>query len=221
MLAVVLWPSPAAAGPPAGHTYQPPVEAPVIDPFRLPPEPWMAGNRGIEYATVAGSPVGAIGPGVVVFAGPVAGARHVTVRHPDGLRSSYSFLATIQVAVGQGVTTGQPVGRAGDRFHVGVRRGDAYLDPASLWGTPVGGGRVVLVPLDGRGAGSAGASADAPVRSSPAADEPGPGDRRSARRSLVDAGVELSATAATVGSTARGVLGALGAPTGGATRGPP
>ena len=41
------------------------------------------------------------------------------------------------------------VGVAGERFHVGVRRRRTYLNPASLWGRPVLGGRVLLVPLDG------------------------------------------------------------------------
>ena len=40
----------------------------------------------------------------------------------------------------------QVVGTARDRFHLGVRRGDTYLDPARLWGCRVGGGRVILVP---------------------------------------------------------------------------
>lgn len=140
-------------GEPDERNYQPPVTAPVTDPFRPPPEPWMAGNRGIEYTTAPGTSVGAIGPGVVSFAGPVAGSLYVTVTHPDGLRSSYSFLATIRTSVGEHVTTGQTVGVAAARFHVGVRRGDTYLDPASLWGRRVAGGRVALVPLDAKGSG--------------------------------------------------------------------
>jgi hypothetical protein len=140
--------APVAGEVPPSRTYRPPVDAPVLDPFRNPAHPWEPGTRGIEYATIAGTPIRAIGPGRVVFAGPVAGALHVTVLHPDGLRSSYSFLAAIRVADGDAVAGGQVVGISGDRFHVGVRRGDAYLDPAQLWGTPVGGGRVRLVPTD-------------------------------------------------------------------------
>lgn len=127
-------------------TYRPPVDAPVTDPFRAPPQPWAPGNRGLEYATIPGTVVGAIGPGVVTFAGPVAGSLHVTVRHPDGLRSSYSFLAAVRVGEGDAVAAGDPVGVAADRLHLGLRRGDVYLDPAALWGRPVGGGRVHLVP---------------------------------------------------------------------------
>jgi murein DD-endopeptidase MepM/ murein hydrolase activator NlpD len=118
----------------------------VLDPFRPPPEPWLAGNRGIEYATAAGVPVAAIGPGVVTFAGPVAGRLVATVEHPDGLRSSYVELGRLLVARGQVVAAGEPVGIADGPVHLGVRRGSTYLDPASLWGAPVLGGRSVLVP---------------------------------------------------------------------------
>lgn len=133
------------------RVYAPPVEAPVIDPFRPPAQPWLPGNRGIEYATVPGSLVRAIGPGVVVFAGPVAGQHHVTVAHPDGLRSSYSYLAGVRARVGDTVAGHGVLGVAGERFHVGVRRGEVYIDPASLWGQRMIGGRVRLVPTDGSG----------------------------------------------------------------------
>lgn len=147
-------PDPAAAerriaSRPGHEVYRPPTEAPVLDPFRPPPEPWLPGNRGIEYGTQPGEPVRAIGPGRVAFAGPVAGRLVVTVNHPDGLRSSFTGLAAIAVARGDNVHTGHGVGTAGGPFHLGVRRGDTYLDPALLWGTPVGGGRVFLVPADG------------------------------------------------------------------------
>jgi murein DD-endopeptidase MepM/ murein hydrolase activator NlpD len=126
--------------------YRPPTSAPVLDPFRPPPQPWLPGNRGIEYATAAGSSVTAIGRGRVAFAGPVAGRLVVTVDHPDGLRSSYVGLAEVVVAVGDRVRSGSVVGRAGGPLHLGVRRGDSYLDPALLWGRRVGAGRVRLVP---------------------------------------------------------------------------
>ncbi len=124
--------------------YRPPVDAPVVDGFRLPDGPFGAGNRGLEYATVPGTPVRAIGDGLVVFAGPVAGNRAVTVLHPDGLRSSYSYLAEIQVTTGDRLTIGQGIGTAGERLHLGVRSGGTYLDPSALF-TASG---VHLVPVD-------------------------------------------------------------------------
>jgi len=142
-------PGASAEPTPAGRTYQPPTDGAVLDPFRPPPQPWLAGNRGIEYRTDPGSVLVAIGPGVVAFAGPVAGRLVVSIVHPDGLRSSLTGVAAVSVAVGATVLAGAPVAIAAERVHLGVRRGDAYLDPATLWGTVAGGGHVRLVPRSG------------------------------------------------------------------------
>lgn len=147
-VAVVLRSAPTTGRPIPPVMYQPPVDAPVTDPFRPPTTPYGPGNRGIEYATRPGTPVRAAAAGIVTFAGAVAGGLHVTVSHADGIRTTYSFLARILVRRGQRVAGGQVVGRAGARLHVGARRGTTYLDPASLWGLS-GRPRVVLVPLDG------------------------------------------------------------------------
>ena len=136
-------PAQASPDPPA---YLPPVEAPVVDAFRPPSTPYGAGNRGLEYGTAPDTPVTAAADGVVSFAGSVAGSQHVTVRHPDGVRTTYSFLARIDVVVGQHVTQGQVVGRTTDHLHLGARRGDAYFDPASLFGADRA--QVRLVPFD-------------------------------------------------------------------------
>jgi murein DD-endopeptidase MepM/ murein hydrolase activator NlpD len=140
LLTALVLTTPAAAA----STYRPPVAAPVVDGFRLPYGPYGAGNRGLEYATTPGQPVRAIGDGLVVFAGKVAGNLAVTVLHPDGLRSSYSYLAEALVKVGARVTTGTVIGTAGERLHLGVRAGGSYLDPATLF-TSTG---VHLVPLE-------------------------------------------------------------------------
>lgn len=125
--------------------YQPPVDAPVVDSFRPPPSAFGAGNRGIDYGTAPGTPVGAAAPGRVVFAGPVGGQLHVVVLHADGVRTSYSFLAAVSVRRGDRVVAGQEVGRTGLTFHFGARRGDIYLDPLTLF-APAVTGRVHLVP---------------------------------------------------------------------------
>jgi triacylglycerol esterase/lipase EstA (alpha/beta hydrolase family) len=139
---------PARAGAPAAVTYRPPVDAPVVDPFRPADPNWKSGNRGLEYATTPGTAVGASAAGEVVFAGPVADGLHVVVLHDDGLRTSYSFLQLVAVKRGDKVTQGQAVGTAGDRFHFGARAGDAYLDPALLFGG--GPPQVHLVPDEQR-----------------------------------------------------------------------
>jgi murein DD-endopeptidase MepM/ murein hydrolase activator NlpD len=166
--------SPVGASTGEARTYQPPTAGAVVDPFRPPPEPWLPGNRGIEYATAPGSALVAIGPGVVAFAGPVAGRLVLTVVHPDGLRSSLTGVAVVLVGRGDVVEGGQLVARAGPSVHLGVRRGERYLDPELLWGRPVHGGRAVLVPHEpeGRGPsvpGAAPAREGSPRRPSPGA----------------------------------------------------
>src|SRR5689334_24427189 len=90
-------PPTAAAPPPSRVSYVPPVDAPVVDPFRPPTSRYGPGNRGLDYGTQPGDTVRAAADGVVIFAGEVGGTLHVTIRHADGLRTSYSFLATITV----------------------------------------------------------------------------------------------------------------------------
>lgn len=145
-LLVVASAAPRVSAAPDPPLYLPPVDAPVEDPFRPPATPFGAGNRGLEYGTAAGTAVSVAADGVVTFAGMVAGALHVTVRHPDGVRTTYSFLARVDVVVGQRVSQGDVVGTTTGRLHLGARRGDGYFDPSSLFdgGAPV----VRLVPFD-------------------------------------------------------------------------
>ena len=125
---VALAPVPASAGP----SYRPPTDRPVVQPFDLSRGPYGPGNRGLDYGVRPGDPIAAIGAGTVVFAGAVAGSRFVTVLHPDGLRSSYSYLDRIDVEVGRAVTAGQVIGTSSGRFQLGVRRRSTYIDPAPL-----------------------------------------------------------------------------------------
>jgi hypothetical protein len=99
-----------------------------------------------------GEPVVAVADGEVTFAGQVGGTLHVVVLHADGVRTSLSFLASIAVRAGQRVTAGDVVGHAGNGLHLGARRGEEYLDPATLLSPAAAraapGGRVRLVPAD-------------------------------------------------------------------------
>jgi murein DD-endopeptidase MepM/ murein hydrolase activator NlpD len=117
-----------------GACYPPPVVAAVVDPFRAPPCAQCAGNRGLEYATAAGTRVTAVAPGVVSFSGVVAGTRYVVVLQPDGLRATYGRLASAAVPVGAAVTTGSVVGTTSVGLFFGLRDGDTYIDPAPLLG---------------------------------------------------------------------------------------
>ncbi|MXV87766.1 MAG: M23 family metallopeptidase [Acidimicrobiales bacterium] len=124
---------PAQSGPAPGYIW--PVHGTVVDPFRPPEGPYGPGNRGLEFATQPGSAFWAAADGVVSFAGPVGGRLHVTVSHPDGLRVSYSGVASIGVRRGERVRQRQELGATGDRLHIGVRRGETYLNPALIFGS--------------------------------------------------------------------------------------
>jgi murein DD-endopeptidase MepM/ murein hydrolase activator NlpD len=117
-----------------GVVYVLPVEAEVVDTFRPPAHRFGSGNRGWELATRGGEPVRAVGPGVVAFAGQVAGRGVVSIVHPDGLRSSVTGLVHIVVSVGESVVAGAPVGVAAAGLHLGFRRNGQYVDPALVYG---------------------------------------------------------------------------------------
>jgi murein DD-endopeptidase MepM/ murein hydrolase activator NlpD len=90
--------------------------------------------------------------GTVVFAGPVGGRGVVSVRHDDGLRTTYEPVRPL-VAAGAQVRVGQPIGLVDPGhpgcpdiacLHWGVRRGPGeYLDPLVLLRPP----QVRLLPL--------------------------------------------------------------------------
>jgi murein DD-endopeptidase MepM/ murein hydrolase activator NlpD len=125
------------AHPVADHRYDPPSSAPIVDRFRPPSHRYGPGNRGIDYGTAAGDPIVASNHGVVEFAGRVGGDLHLTIVHPDGLRTTTAFAAELLVARGDRVRRGDLVARAGGEFHFGVRAGrgndTVYLDPERLF----------------------------------------------------------------------------------------
>jgi len=141
LILVLSGPNTARAADSRPARYRPPVVARVIAGFRAPTTPYGPGHRGIDYDTSPGQPVVAIGNGVVTFAGVVAHQAYVTVAHPDGLRSTTS-VASVDVGFGQPVRSGQRLGSAGEICHLGVRRGQAYIDPALLFAPR----HAVLVP---------------------------------------------------------------------------
>jgi murein DD-endopeptidase MepM/ murein hydrolase activator NlpD len=119
----------------------------VVDPFRQPPCPFCAGNRGIDYAVDPGTVVRHAAPGRVEFAGTVAGTRYVVVSLANGWRLTYGQLTEVEVDAGDAVLAGGLVGRASGTFSFGLRVGDEYVDPEPFIGRPVT--RPRLVPVDG------------------------------------------------------------------------
>ncbi|QUI34154.1 M23 family metallopeptidase [Streptomyces alfalfae] len=147
-------------------TWNPPAPAPVSSP-PPPPPPRMAtawpvgthpavlrawdppatgygaGHRGVDLAALPGSPVRAVAPGRVSFAGQVAGRGVISVEL-DGtgdppLRTTYE---PVRPALKKGakVTAGQQIGTLASPtghcpascLHWGLRRAEVYLDPLTL-----------------------------------------------------------------------------------------
>ncbi len=127
--------------------FGPPVDAEISDPFRPPGCTWCPGNRGQEYATVAGDVARSVATGTVSFAGLVAGTRYVVVDIGHGYRVTYGGLASTALSPGDVVVVGSRIGVVRGRLHFGVRKGSVYLDPARFIGEPTG--RIRLVPLHG------------------------------------------------------------------------
>lgn len=128
----------------------------VVNGFEPPAQRWLPGHRGVDLAGSTGAPVLAAGGGTVHFAGTVAGRPVVSIRHADGLLTTYEPVVA-SVRRGQPVRRGAVIGSlqaghagcGGTCLHWGARRGSGrdavYLDPLAL----LGGVRVVLKPVDG------------------------------------------------------------------------
>jgi len=109
----------------------------MVRPFEAPASDWGPGHRGIDIRGVVSQPVRAIGDGSVVFRGQVGGKPVVVVSH-GAVRSTYEPVLGSR-SVGSPVRAGDVIGflQAGHCMdaclHLGLRRGDEYLDPARLF----------------------------------------------------------------------------------------
>ena len=108
-------------------------------------------HSGTDFRAPAGEPVLAAAAGTVALVGDhFFGGRSVFVDHGDGLISMYMHLSRVDVAEGDSVKRGQPVGAVGSsgratgpHLHFGLRWHRARVDPALLLGDPA---RLVEIP---------------------------------------------------------------------------
>lgn len=131
----------------AATCWRPPVEAPIIDPFRRPECRWCPGNRGIEYGNAAGAKVRAVATGTISFLGLVAGTRYLVVRLVDGRLITYGNIRPNGYKVGDVVVSGTILATAEGHLHFGVRDRFGYIDPTAYLGSPYF--RARLVPSNG------------------------------------------------------------------------
>lgn len=131
------------AGPSGDGTLRRPVGGPITSAFGTRVHP-ITGVRklhdGTDFGASCGTPVRAAGRGTVVDRGfDGAYGNRVTVRHGDGLETSYNHLSSHSVSVGQGVSTSTVIGRVGStgrstgcHLHFMVRRHGELTDPMTL-----------------------------------------------------------------------------------------
>ena len=149
VLAAVVDPTtarPAQAAP----CWFPPVVGSVADPYRQPPCPWCAGNRGIDYVVGDDVVVRAAAGGRVVFVGTVVDVRYVVIQIAGGWRHTYGQLTSTPRDLGDVVLANDVVGRASGTVFFGLRIGDDYADPAPFIGKLRT--RARLIPVDGTAA---------------------------------------------------------------------
>ncbi|GAA2779858.1 hypothetical protein GCM10010521_68610 [Streptomyces rameus] len=153
-------PAPAAGAPvPAvGRGWPVGLRPPVLRGWEPPATAYGPGHRGVDLAAPAGSPVRAVAPGRVLFAGRVAGRGVVSVELAGtDLRTTYepvraSVRKGEEVGPGDVVGTVEPAGShcgTATCVHWGLLRGAAYLDPLSLlppWLLGRGPSRLLPVP---------------------------------------------------------------------------
>ena len=119
---------------------EPPVDAPlaarfgrIVDEFGT-----ETFRKGVEFAAPRGAPVRGVADGVVRFAGWFRGyGKIVILDHGSAWYTVSGHLDEIDVAVGDAVARGAPIGRVGDtgslagpRLYFEIRRGGEALDPA-------------------------------------------------------------------------------------------
>jgi murein DD-endopeptidase MepM/ murein hydrolase activator NlpD len=101
-------------------------------------------HKGVDIASPLGSPIHAMGEGVVTFAGKKRGyGNMVEINHGQGYSTRYAHVAEWLVKVGDRVTRGQPVAKVGltgrstgPHLHFEVLRSHRQVDPVSYLNGP-------------------------------------------------------------------------------------
>ena len=103
---------------------------------------WSSGSHtGLDFAAATGTPVVAAAAGTVTVEHPAWAGSLVRIDHGGGLETWYAHLSRTDVATGQVVETGEPIGLVGDagnttgpHLHFEVRLDDTPYDPRPLVG---------------------------------------------------------------------------------------
>lgn len=124
----------------AGGSMRRPVGGPFTSPFGLRVHPVTGARKlhdGTDFGVPCGTPVHAAAPGAVISRGfSAAYGNRVILRHPDGLKTTYSHLSSQSVAVGGRVGGGDVIGHSGTsglstgcHLHFMVEKGRKAVNP--------------------------------------------------------------------------------------------
>ena len=120
-----------------------PVSAGTGTPYHASGSSWSKGyHTGVDFPVPTGTSVKSVGAGSVVTAGWGGSFGYqVVIRHGDGRYTQYAHLSAISVKSGQGVVSGQRIGRSGStgnstgpHLHFEVRTGPGFgsdVDPVA------------------------------------------------------------------------------------------
>ncbi|MEL6678357.1 MAG: LysM peptidoglycan-binding domain-containing protein [Pseudomonadota bacterium] len=121
--------------PPASNAvFLKPVDGPVLRPYS--PAPGPNQNEGIDFAAASGEAVRAADEGEVVLVSRSVGELDtiVMIRHPNDLVTVYGRIGEVDVARGDRISRGQPIGKVAARdtpsVQFQIRRGMDHVDPA-------------------------------------------------------------------------------------------
>ncbi len=97
-------------------------------------------HHGIDFAAPTGTPVRAVGDGMVEFAGTQNGYGNIVIlKHRSNQETAYAHLSRIDVKVGQSVTQSQTLGAVGStgwatgpHLHFEFRVNGDYQDPSTI-----------------------------------------------------------------------------------------
>jgi len=142
-----------ARAPAVPATWTWPLAAPhrVVAVFVAPLTPYSAGHRGLDLATLVGTPVLAPSAGIVSFVGRIADRELISISQGDGVISTLEPVNPT-VSLGDHVSAGQQIGVAATGghctnvcVHFGVRVFGEYVSPLIFLD---GVERAVLLPLE-------------------------------------------------------------------------
>ena len=98
-------------------------------------------HRGIDIAAAEGTPIQAVRPGTVTFAGERGGYGLVVyVDHGDGLETRYAHCSQLNVKTGERISQGQVLGEVGstgrstgNHLHFEARENGVAVDPKAIF----------------------------------------------------------------------------------------